>query len=62
MFLGFALAVLLAVHSWLAALGAWSDKGRKRDDALVHLFLAGIFTVMAACAWYMLAFGGSPLW
>jgi hypothetical protein len=62
LFLSLALAVLLAVDGWLAALGVWSNKGGKRDDTLVHLFLAGVFTVMAACVWYVLAFRGRPLW
>jgi hypothetical protein len=56
LFLSLALAVSLAVYGWLGALGAWSDKRANRNERLVYLFIAGIFTVLAAGAWYTLAF------
>ena len=56
LFLSLALAVNLAVHGWLGALGAWSSKEANRNERLVYLFIAGAFTVLAAGAWYVLAF------
>ena len=60
MFLSLALAVNLAVYGWLGALGAWSSKGASRDQRLVYLFIAGVFTVLATGAWYALAFVVRP--
>ncbi len=60
MFLSLALAVNLAVYGWLGALGAWSNKEASRDQRLVYLFIAGVFTVIAAGAWYALAFVVRP--
>ena len=59
-FLSLALAVNLAVYGWLGALGAWSSKEANRNERLVSLFTAGIFTVLAAGAWYALAFVVRP--
>ena len=61
LFLALALAVNLAVYGWLGVLGAWSAKEANRNERLVYLFIAGIFTVMAAGAWYALAFVVRPL-
>jgi hypothetical protein len=41
-------------------LGAWSGKEANRNERLVYLFIGGIFTVMAAGAWYALAFVVRP--
>jgi hypothetical protein len=60
LFLSLALAVNLAVYGWLGALGAWSRKEVKRNERLVYLFIADIFTVLAAGAWYVLAFVVRP--
>jgi hypothetical protein len=60
LFLSLALAVNLAVYGWLGALGVWSSKEPDRNERLVHLFIAGIFTVLAAGAWYVLAFIVGP--
>jgi hypothetical protein len=60
LFLSLALAVNLAVYGWLGSLGAWSRKEVTRDERLVYLFIAGIFTVLAAGAWYVLAFAVRP--
>ena len=57
LFVSLALAVPLAVYGWLGALGAWSSsKEANRNEKLVYLFIAGVFTVLAAGAWYSLAF------
>jgi hypothetical protein len=57
LYLSLALAVNLAVYGWLSALGAWSSsKEANRNEKLVYLFIAGVFTVLAAGAWYSLAF------
>ena len=56
LFLSLALAVNLAVYGWLGALEAWSTKEANRNERLVYLFIAGAFTVLAAGAWYVLAF------
>ena len=56
MFLSLALAVNLAVYGWLGALGAWSSKEANRNERVIYLFIAATFTVMAAGAWYTLAF------
>ena len=60
LFLSLALAVPLAVYGWLGALGVWSSKESNRNERLVYIFIAGIFTVMAALAWYALAFVVRP--
>jgi hypothetical protein len=60
LFLSCALAVNLAVYAWLGALGAWSGKEASRNEKLVYLFIAGVFTLMAAGAWYALAFVVRP--
>ncbi len=44
------------VYAWLGALGAWSSKDANRKERLVYLFIAGVFTMLAAGAWYALAF------
>jgi hypothetical protein len=61
LFLSLALAVNLAVYGWLGALGAWSSsKDANQNERLVYLFIASIFTVLAAGAWYTLAFVVRP--
>ncbi len=60
MFLSLSLAVNLSVYGWLGALEAWSGKEANRNESLVYLFIAGIFTVVAAGAWYALAFVVRP--
>jgi hypothetical protein len=60
LFLSLALAVNLAVYGWLGALGAWSSKEANRKERLVYLFIAGIFTMLAAATWYALAFVVRP--
>jgi hypothetical protein len=51
-----ALEVTLAVYSWLGASGAWSSgKETNRNERLVYLFIAGVFTVVATGARYSLA-------
>lgn len=60
LFLSLALAVNLAVYGWLGALGAFSAKEANRYERLVYVFIAGIFTVMAAVDWYALAFVVRP--
>ena len=61
LFLSLALTVNLAVYGWLGALGAWfSGKETNRNERLVYLFIAGVFTVMATGAWYFLAFVVRP--
>ena len=61
LFLSLALAVNLAVYGWLAALGAWgTGKAATRNERLVYLFIALIFTALAAGAWYALAFVVRP--
>jgi len=42
-----ALAVNLAVYGWLGALVAYSSEEASRDERLVYLFIAGIFTLLA---------------
>ena len=62
LFLSLALTVNLAVYGWLGVLGVWSSsKGATRNERLVYLLIAGIFTVVAAGAWYALAFVVRPL-
>jgi len=56
LFVLLALAVNLAVYGWLGALGAYSAKEASRSEKLVYLFIGGTFTVVAAGAWYALAF------
>ena len=60
LFLSLALAVNLAVYAWLGALGAWSSKDANRNERLVYLFIAGVFTMLAAGTWYALAFVVRP--
>ena len=60
LFLSLALTVNLAVYGWLGALGVWSSKDSNRNERLVYIFIAGIFTVMAAVEWYALAFVVRP--
>ena len=60
LFLSLALAVNLAVYGWLGSLGAWSSKEINRNERLVYLFIASIFTVLAASTWYVLAFVVRP--
>jgi len=60
LFLLLALTLNLAVYGWLGALGVWSSKEANRNERLVYVFIAGIFTVGAAGAWYALAFVVRP--
>ena len=61
LFLSLDLAVNLAVYGWLGALGAWSSsKEANRDERVVYFFIAGVFTTLAAGAWYALAFVVRP--
>jgi hypothetical protein len=60
LFLSLALTVNLAVYGWLGALGAWSSKDADRNERLVYLFIAGVFTMLAAGTWYALAFVVRP--
>jgi hypothetical protein len=60
LFLSLALAINLAVYGCLGALGAWYGKEYDGNERLVYLFIAAIFTVMAAGAWYVLAFVARP--
>ena len=60
LFLALAIAVNLAVYGWLGALGAWSGTEAHASDRLAHLLIAGTFTVLAAGAWYALAFVVRP--
>jgi asparagine N-glycosylation enzyme membrane subunit Stt3 len=60
LFLLLALTLNLAVYGWLGALGVWSSKETNRKERLVYVFIAGIFTVVAAGAWYALAFVVRP--
>jgi hypothetical protein len=57
LFLSLAFAVNLAVYGLLGALGVWSSsKEVNRNERLVHIFIASVFTMMAAGAWYTFAF------
>jgi hypothetical protein len=60
LFLGLALAVIVAVYGWLRVLEAWSEKDASGDYMLLRLLLASVFTVVAAFAWYVLAFVVRP--
>jgi hypothetical protein len=60
LFLSLALTVNLAVYGWLGALGVWSSKESNPNERLGYIFIAGIFTVMAALDWYALAFVVRP--
>ena len=60
LFLSLALAVNLAVYGWLGALGAYSGKEANRNERLVYLFIACAFALLAAGAWYALAFVVRP--
>ncbi len=59
LFLSPALSVNLAAYGWLGAVEA-SSKEAHRNEGLVYLFIAGIFTGVAAGAWYALAFVVRP--
>jgi len=55
------LALAIAVNGWLGAMGAlWSTTEAHAGDRLVHLLIAGIFTVLAAGVWYALSFEVRP--
>ena len=58
--LALAIAVNLALYGWLGALGAWSGKEAHASDRLVHLLIAGAFTVLTAGVWYALSFEVGP--
>ena len=61
LFLALAIAVNLAVYGWLGALGSWwSATEAHAGDRLVHLLIAGTFTVLAAGVWYALSFEVRP--
>ena len=61
LFFALAIAVNLAVYGWLGALGAWSGKeAHDAGERLVHLLIAGTFTVLAAGLWYALSFEIRP--
>jgi hypothetical protein len=60
LFLALAIAFNLAVYGWLGAFGAWSGTEAHAGDRLAHLLIAGTFTVLAAGAWYALAFVVRP--
>ena len=60
LFLSLALTVNLAVYGWLGALGVWSSKESNRNERLIYIFIAGIFTVLAAGFWYALSFEVRP--
>jgi hypothetical protein len=60
LFLALALSVNLAAYGWLGAVEASSSKEAHRNEGLVYLFIAGIFTGVAAGAWYALAFVVCP--
>jgi hypothetical protein len=60
LFLLLALTLNLAVYGWLGALGVWSSKEANRKERSVYVFIAGIFTVVAAAPWYALAFVVRP--
>ena len=60
LFLSLALTVNLAVYGWLGALGVWSSKESNRNERLIYVFIAGIFTVLAAGFWYALSFEVRP--
>ena len=53
LFLSLALTVNLAVYGWLGALGVWSSKESNRNERLIYI-------LMAALAWYALAFVVRP--
>jgi hypothetical protein len=59
--LAFGLIINLAVHGWLGTMGAWwSATEAHSGDRLVHLLIAGSFTVLAAGVWYALSFEVRP--
>ena len=61
LFLSLAIAVNLAVYGWLGAMGTWwSATEAHAGDRLVHLLIAGTFTVLAAGFWYALSFEVRP--
>ena len=60
LFFSLALAVNLAVYGCVGSLGAWSRREVKRNKRLVCLSIAGILTVLAAGARYVLAFAVRP--
>ena len=53
LFLSLARTVNLAVYGWLGALGVWSSKESNRNERLIYI-------LMAALAWYALAFVVRP--
>jgi hypothetical protein len=61
LFLSLALTVNLAVYGWLGALGVWSSKESNQNERLVYIFIAGIFTVMAASSLVRPRVRGSPV-
>jgi hypothetical protein len=61
LFVSLALAVNLAVYGWLGVLEVWSSsKEANRNERLTYICIAGTFTVVAAGAWYALAFVVRP--
>jgi hypothetical protein len=58
--LALVLIINLAVRGWLGALGDWSSKEANRKERSVYLFIAGVFTMLAAATWYALAFVVRP--
>ena len=61
LYLSLARSVNLAAYGCLGAVEASSRKEAHRNEGLVYLFIAGIFTGMTAGAWYALAFVVCPL-
>jgi hypothetical protein len=58
--LALVLIINLAVRGWLGALGDWPSKEANRKERSVYLFIAGVFTMLAAATWYALAFVVRP--
>ena len=56
LFLALSVTVNLAVYGWLGTWEACSSKEANRNERLVYLFIAGVFTMLAAATWYALAF------
>jgi hypothetical protein len=54
------LEINLAVYGWLGALGAWSSKDANQNERLIYRFIAGVFTMPVAGAWYAFAFVVCP--
>ena len=53
LFLGLALAIVVAVSGWLDAWQSWSAEDSK-GDSIIHLFIAVMFTVAAVAIWFAL--------